>query len=417
MTDPTDSLKARRAQALALRAAGARAGSAAIAVGVTGSSGKSTTTALLAHILAAHGRVRPMVRFNNVAAIHTFQAREAGNYDFIVAELSAGIFDPVPLKAQALRPDIAIVTMIALEHKSQFGGIDAIATEKAGLIAALRPGGLAVLNGDDVRVAAMAVPAGARSVRFGRGEGNDYRAIDPTAAFPRRLSLSVAWRRGVLPLQTQFVGEHFWLPATAAVATALELGVPPETVAERVATFEPLADRCSVFSIPGGPHFILDTAKAPWHSLKLAFDVLAPVVAPRKRIVLGHISDYYGSNKKYRVAYRMAREVADEVIFVGDHAHRAKAPQDDIAEGRFHAFAAPEQAAAYVRQSAIADEVILIKSSTGLHLERIAFACRQQVHCWVPSCRLLFGCLICGRYAGDYGKRPWAWPTQETNSV
>ena len=92
-----------------------------------------------------------------------------------------------------------------------------------------------------------------RVATFGRSELADYRAERVHAAYPKRMSMSVRWAGGELPLQTRFIGEHFWLPAAAAVATALELGVDPALVAERVADFEPLTTRCGVMEIPGRP--------------------------------------------------------------------------------------------------------------------------------------------------------------------
>ncbi|TIV13541.1 MAG: UDP-N-acetylmuramoyl-tripeptide--D-alanyl-D-alanine ligase, partial [Mesorhizobium sp.] len=82
-----------------------------------------------------------------------------------------------------------------------------------------------------------------------------------------------------------------------------------------------MANRCRVLVVDGGPHFVVDTAKAPWHSLSLAFDMMARSTAGRKRIVLGQLSDFAGSNAKYARAYESAREIADQVIYVGEHAH------------------------------------------------------------------------------------------------
>jgi UDP-N-acetylmuramoyl-tripeptide--D-alanyl-D-alanine ligase len=292
--------------------------------------------------------------------------------------------------------------MVALEHKSVYRDVEGVAAEKSQLAAAVRAHGVAILNGDDPLAAAMAAQTNARVVHFGRREGNDYRALDARAVFPERLQFTLAWRGGILPLRTRFVAEHFWLPAAAAAAAALELGVAPDTVADRLASFEPFLDRCGAADIPGGPHFIVDTAKAPWHSVKLAFDVLASATAPRKRIVLGHISDSSSNDRTYRNAYRMARAVADEVIFVGDHAHRSKASQNDYDTGRFQNFVTAEQVASYIRATTLPGEVILLKGSVGQHLERIALAWMHEVRCWVPACGHRKGCIECGRYGESF---------------
>ncbi|MEP6565184.1 MAG: Mur ligase family protein [Mesorhizobium sp.] len=288
------------------RARRARAKSRATFIGITGSSGKSTTTGLLGHILASHGSVYTQALANTIRAlVFTLYKRmkKGGNVDYVVFEAGAFGVGSIKPMAEMLQPHVAIVTMVRLEHFASFKTLDSVALEKRALVGALQPGGLAVLNADDPHVAGMAADTKCRVVTFGTSEHADYRVTDVHAAYPDRLKLSIHWRGGKLELETQFPAEHFWLPTVAAVATALELGVPEDVVAARASTFQPLIGRCEVFATDGGPQFIIDTAKAPWHSIDLALDMMAKATANRKRIVLGQISDYSGSSRKYGQAY------------------------------------------------------------------------------------------------------------------
>lgn len=379
-------------------AARARRRSSARFIGVTGSSAKSTTTALLAHILEGNGRVFKMVELNFLQALIQRLAFMDRRTDAAVVEMGILRAGQIKMMAELLRPNVGVVTMVAMEHKSLFGSLEGVAAQKSELVAAVRADGFAVLNADDPHVMNMAQRTRARVVTFGQSEGADYRVIDIRSGFPERLGVTVVWAGGTLPLKTNFVGDHFWLPTLAAAATAIELGVPPNVVASRVASFEPLLERCGVFSAPGGPVFILDTMKAPWHSVQLALDVVAKATAPRKRIVLGHMSDFAGSDQKYRDFYRRARDVADQVIYVGDHAHRAKASKEDVEENRFMGFATTHQAADYVRKTSVPGELILLKGSVDLHLDRIALAWTHNIKCWVQSCGKNLGCMRCGLY-------------------
>jgi UDP-N-acetylmuramoyl-tripeptide--D-alanyl-D-alanine ligase len=394
--------RARQLRSLERKALRVRERSRADFVGITGSSAKSTTAALLAHILRARGRVREQVKFNDLKALLKALARAPWNCDFMVVEAAVAWPGHMKPMAGVLRPNAAVVTLIGLEHKSAFSTLEAIAAEKGELVAAVVPGGFAMLNADDPHAMAMAALTRERVLTFGRSEGADFRAVDVRAAFPDRLRLTLVWGGGSLPLATRFAGEHFWLPTLAAAATAIELGTPPNLIAQRVANFEPLLERCGVISVPGGPHFIVDTTKAPWHSVKLAFDMVGSASAPRKRIVLGHMSDFAGSDQKYRDAYHSARAAADQVVFVGQHAHRSKASRQDRDEGRFVAFTTPEQAAEHIRRTAVPGEVILLKGSVDLHLERIALSWVKDVKCWVTACGHNSGCVDCGRYGESY---------------
>ncbi len=392
------------------KASARRLASKATFVGVTGSSAKSTTVALLSHILRAGGEVGEQVEHNVLSVLSKTLLKPLARH-FVVVELGMGKPDSVRTMAELLKPDVGIVTLVGLEHYSAFRSREAVGQEKGALIENIREGGFAVLNADDPHVMAMAGRTAARIVTFGRHADAQYRAVDVRASYPDRLALAVEWQGGRIELATRYVAEHFWLPVTAAVAAALELGISPEDVAGRVATHEPMRNRFGILGAAGGPDFIVDTVKAPWHSLPLAFEALAAARAPRKRLVLGHMSDFPGADSKYRKAYLAAREICDEVIFVGDHAHRARASAEDRESGRFAAFRTPEAASDHIRRTATPGELILLKASKDLHLERIALSWTDDLRCWEPACGRNTGCELCGLFRMPYevhrGNRNW----------
>lgn len=263
----------------------------------------------------------------------------------------------------------------------------------------MRPGGFALLNADDPFVMAMASRTRERVVTYGRSEAADYRVIAASAAFPDPLRVTIAWKGGTVSLSTTFAGEHFWLSTVAAFATAVELGVPLETIVGRMADYGGVETRCQPYPIPGGPTFLVDSVKAPWGTLDLAWKMMADARAPHKRIVLGQISDYPGASRpKYAKAYQGARAVSDQVIFVGENAHRSRAGEDDIREGRFIGFANAEQANRHIKATARSDELILLKGSSNLHLERVALAWTHDVRCWETACGRQGSCFTCGLY-------------------
>jgi UDP-N-acetylmuramoyl-tripeptide--D-alanyl-D-alanine ligase len=384
-----------------LQARWVRARSKATFIGITGSSGKSTSTSLLAHLLGAQGKVHLQAQANTMPAlIRTLykRLRKAGKVDYVVFEAGASNFGTIAAMAQMLKPDVAVVTMVRLEHVGKFRTLEAVAGEKRALVEALQPDGLAVLNCDDPLVLGMASGAKCRIVTFGQSDKADYRVSDVYAAYPELLRFTLHWRGGSLTVHAPFPGEQFWLPTAAAAATALELGVPPETIAARVASFEPLPNRSMVQVVQAGPQFLVDTAKAPWHSLNIALEMIAKAKATRKRIVLGQISDYAGSPRKYGTAYKIAREIADQVIYTGDNAHRSRASQADRDSGRFVELSSAKEVSDHIKRTAVPGELILLKSSSNLHLERIALAWTHDVKCWIPVCGKPKSCQTCGLY-------------------
>ena len=376
----------------------ARARSNARYIGITGSSGKSTTTALLPHMISGQAPAVSQLFRNTMDMLTRFLGSDLGDAEYVVIELgAAGPGDIGPMAAM-LRPHVGIVTLVRLEHYSAFRKIEAVTAEKAELVRAVQPGGLVVLNADDENVRGMAALTGERVVTFGTAPDADYRVSNVHAAYPDMLSFTLRGPGGEVALHTQFPAPHFWMPVAAAAATALELGIASEVVAARTATFAPLKNRGEVLAIPGSPRFMLDTAKAPWHSLYLAFDMIDAASAGRKRIVLGHISDYAGSTRKYGDAYKVAREAADEVIFVGDNSHRSRASQEDRDTGRFREFTSVRAAADHIRETAVEDELILLKGSSNLHLERIALSYTHDIRCWADACGKQQDCRSCGLF-------------------
>lgn len=324
--------------------------------------------------------------------------------DYVVMELAASSPGNVRRMAQMVRPDVAIVTLVGMEHYSTFRGKDAVAREKGALVEALSPRGFAVLNGDDPRVRAMTDLTRARVVTFGTADA-DYVRRDVTSLAPGRTDFALCHDGRSMHVRTALTGAYNALAVQAAAACAIELGVPERIVVERIATFSPLFGRMSVHAIDGGPIFIADMIKAPYESIALTTDFLRDCVAPRKRFILGQISDYAGDlRKKYRDTYRAALSAADQVIFVGPNSHRSSATAEDIAAGRFMAFHSVRALSDYIKSSVVAGEVILLKSSINLHLERLVLDWTTDIRCWQEECGVKQDCLRCGLYDRNFSE-------------
>lgn len=369
-------------------------------IAVTGSSTKSTTCSLLAHILEPVGSTSSRIFENSMPTIAPFMRAVSADQDFAVIETGIDGPDRMLHLAKLIRPHVAIVTMIGLEHQKTMKSTDVVAAEKGLLVEQLAPLGIAMLNADDDMTENIARRANGKVVTFGRDNPADYRAVAVSANLPERLSLQIRGPQFELDLHTQMVGEHFWLPVTAAVACACHLGIPPQMIVRQVASFVAPLGRCTPMQLPDNRLMVLDTGKAPQHSLPLAFGMVRSASAVHKRIVVGQLSDTTGASRNaYGRAYRLAREAADEVIFVGEHAHRHNASRDDVATGRVREFREVREVADYLSDTAIPGELILLKSNSKLHLERAALAQAETVNCWERNCGLKTHCTICEFYA------------------
>jgi UDP-N-acetylmuramoyl-tripeptide--D-alanyl-D-alanine ligase len=94
--------------------------------------------------------------------------------------------------------------------------------------------------------------------------------------------------------------------------------------------------------------------------------------------------------------------VADEVIVVGTAARKVRPLPEDVQSGKFRAFESVEAAAAYLKQTAQAGEVVLVKSAGGLHLERLMLDRADGVRCWPNECGNKSSFFDCGLYRAPF---------------
>ena len=206
-------------------------------VGVTGSSGKTSTKDLLAAVLAPLGpTVAPPESFNNELGLPWTALRADADTRHLVLEFSARGTGHIAALAAAVPPRIGVVLNVGSAHLGEFGSVDAIATAKGELVEALPSNGVAVLNADDPRVAAMAKRTAARVLTFGaqaevRAEGLTLDA--------GRARFRLVTPAGSAPVALRLVGAHHVGNALAAAAVAGELGGTPEAAAAALSAAAP----------------------------------------------------------------------------------------------------------------------------------------------------------------------------------
>ena len=263
-------------------------------VGITGSNGKTTTKNLLREIFSRRGStVAPIASFNNeVGAPITF-LRVDETTDTLVAEMGASAEGEIASLTDMARPDVGIVLGVGLAHAGVFGGIEATARAKAEMIEALGPDGVAVLNADDPRVAAMAAIAPGRVLRFGRGESAEVRATGiAVSQAGTEFVLHVPGEEPV-PVRFPVIGEHHVMNALAAAAAAHAEGIPAAEVAAVLAEVT-RAERWRMEVQVREPITVINDAyNANPDSMRAAMRTLAQIAEPGQRTiaVLGAMSE------------------------------------------------------------------------------------------------------------------------------
>jgi UDP-N-acetylmuramoyl-tripeptide--D-alanyl-D-alanine ligase len=344
-------------------------------VGITGSTGKTTTKELLAACLGRRFRVAKTP--GNLNSLYGFPVALLGlpdDCEWMVAEL--GMSTPGELRAISLlaRPDVALYTNVRPVHLEFFADLEAIADAKAELLAGLAPHGLVVANADDPLVARIARPHRGRVIWYGLSAAADVTARDletsPGGRPGSRFTLLAAGARQEveLPLHGAYNVEN----ALAAAACAWALGVPLEEIAAGLAEASPAAMRGVVATLAGDVTLIDDSYNSNPAALERAMVAASTLPAARRWAVLGDMLELGPQGPEFhRAAGRRARELGFEpVAGVGGLARELAAAAGPA--GRW--FESAAEAAAWAPGELRPGDLVLVKGSRGVGLEAVVAA-------------------------------------------
>ncbi len=364
-------------------------------VGVTGSSGKTSTKDMLAAVLAPLGEVvAPPGSFNNELGHPWTVLRAGASTDFLVLELSARHPGNIAALAAIAPPRVAVVLNVGTAHLGEFGSREAIAATKAELAQAVGAEGVVILNVDDAAVAAMAARTTARVVRVSRSARTEAGPADVWAgpvtldalARPR---FTLHTGAGAADVQLAVAGDHQVGNALCAAAVALECGARPEQVAAALAAAGPAsAHRMSVTDRADGVTVIDDAYNANPDSMRAALQALAWIAhgegaqARRSWAVLGEMAelgeDAIGAHDGIgRLAVRLD---VSRLVVVGAGRSMSAMFHGAVMEGAWGceaengAVAVPDAAAALqlLRAELRPGDVVLVKASNAAGLTVLA---------------------------------------------
>ncbi|MGQ0465995.1 MAG: UDP-N-acetylmuramoyl-tripeptide--D-alanyl-D-alanine ligase [Sporichthyaceae bacterium] len=359
-------------------------------VGITGSQGKTSTKDLIAAVLEARpdgeGRSRPDTAtiappgsFNNEIGLPLTALRAAPATDHLVLEMGARGVGHIRYLCSIAPPKIGVVLNVGLAHVGEFGSRETIALAKGELVESLPPDGVAILNADDPLVARMAMRTPARVVFYGRDERAEVHAEDVTLV-DGKASFTLVTPRGSAPVALGLHGEHQVSNSLAAAAVGHALWMKPEVVAAALSAAGPRSRwRMEVSTRADGVTIVNDAYNANPDSMRAALEATSSIAGQRRRwAVLGEMRELGESSAAEHEA--LGRLVADmdftRLIVVGQGAEPilagARAARTWAPEPRF----APDAAAAVeiLRSEVIADDVVLVKASRAVGLERVAAA-------------------------------------------
>jgi UDP-N-acetylmuramoyl-tripeptide--D-alanyl-D-alanine ligase len=350
-------------------------------IGITGSAGKTTTKDLAAQLIETLGpTVAPRNSFNNEIGHPLTVLKITEQTRYLISELAARGPGHITALCQIAPPQIGAVLCVGRAHAGEFGSLDKIAEAKGELPAALPADGVAVLNADDYRVAAMAARTRARVVTFGRSPSADVRATRVAADDFGRARFTLQTPDGHASVRLQLHGEHHVHNALAAAALAAQLGMSAGDIAAGLSAAVARSRwRMEVTHLSDGVTIINDAYNANPDSVRAAIATLATMARGHRGFaVLGYMTELGDEADRLHEEIGAAAAAAGlaGLIVVGEQAAPMLAGAKAVPSWHGELLSVPDAAAAVstVRDRVRAGDVVLVKASHSIGLERVALA-------------------------------------------
>ncbi|WP_204802612.1 UDP-N-acetylmuramoyl-tripeptide--D-alanyl-D-alanine ligase [Mycobacterium riyadhense] len=364
-------------------------------IGITGSSGKTSTKDLVAAVLDPLGEVvAPPGSFNNELGHPWTVLRASPSTDYLILEMSARHPGNIAALAEIAPPSIGVVLNVGTAHLGEFGSREVIAQTKSELPQAVPPSGVVVLNADDPAVAAMADVTAARVVRVSRDHTDDVWAGPVSLDDLARPRFTMHTCDAQAEVRLGVFGDHQVTNALCAGAVALHCGAGIEQVASALAAAGPVSrHRMQVTTRADGVTVIDDAYNANPDSMRAGLQALAWIAhrgteRPRRSwAVLGEMAELGDDaiTEHDRIGRLAVRLDVSRLVVVGTGRSMSAMHQGAVLEGAWGAWGAGadrgavnvadrDAALALLRAEVQPGDVVLVKASNAAGLGALADA-------------------------------------------
>jgi len=347
---------------------------------VTGSNGKTTTKEMAHAILSRRGKaLKSEGNLNNEVGLPlTLLELEAAH---VAAVVEMGMNRPgeIARLTAIARPDAGLITAVQPAHIKGLGNLEGIAAAKGELFRGLPPNATAVVNLDDPHAIAQARQSKARTLTFGRAENAQVRIVRVSSLGRDGFSVAIRCDGSEFAVHLAYVGEHNAQNAAGAFALARALGFSPQECVEGLQSARPHPHRLNILDAPGGFSILDDSYNANPSSMAAALRTLSSLAKGGRAVaVLGDMLELGpDESREHRSLGQLAAQSAQLVAFFGPRsaeAHRAAAGLNAVSSH----FEQLEELLGWLRPRLTAGDVVLVKGSRGMRLERVVDALRGE---------------------------------------
>jgi len=353
-------------------------------VAVTGSMGKTTTKEFAAQILASRlGVYRTPGNYNNLFGLPLALFGLNSVHDIGIFEMGMSAPGEIAEMCRIASPSVGIITNVAPVHLEFFHSLEEIARSKAELAEALPPDGMLVYNADDPLVRAIADRFAGRKSSFGFSETADVHAdqIEVVGLEETRFRL---WCAGAaLKASLPFAGAHYVMNVLPGIVLGNRCGVAPDRMVERLAGLQQPAMRGQIVRFTEGFAVIDDSYNSSPRALMQMIEVLAGMPSFTRRILVAGEMLELGKDSNalhFECGVFAAERKLDMVVGIQGAARELVrgAVEAGMPESRVRFFPGPDAARDFVNGELRKQDLVLIKGSRAVRLEKIVQSLRSH---------------------------------------
>lgn len=349
-------------------------------VAITGSNGKTTVKEMLVSILqqaagCADAVLATRGNLNNDIGMPLTLLRMNERHRYAVIEMGMNHAGEIEYLTQLARPQVALVNNAGKAHLQGLGSVTEVARAKGEIFSGLTDNGTAIINADDPHAALWENQVGTYELmEFGTDpEADIYGQVQQVSGLQQQLFVETP--QGSMQIELQVPGQHNACNALAAIAAAVALNIPLQTVVTGLEQFQGVPGRLQLKSASHGATVIDDCYNANPDSMMAALQVLAQCQGERM-LVLGDMGELGAEAAQLHadMGLQARRLGIDRLLATGTLAQQAA--QAFGQEGRYF-----EDKAALIQylQSQLHDEMtILIKGSRFMQMETVVQACMEE---------------------------------------
>lgn len=351
-------------------------------VGITGSVGKSTTKELISDVLNQKYRtLKNPGNLNNEIGLPLTLLRLGEGYQRAVLEMGFYVPGEISLLCDIAKPQVGVITNIGTVHAERAGSQEEIARGKSELIKALPPApeGIAILNYDDPFVRPMAELTEARVISYGLNPAADLWADDVVGEGLDGIRFNLHYKDEVFQLHVPLIGQHSVHTALRAAAVGLAEGLAWGEIITGLRNSHTQLRLVAVYT-ESGALLLDDTYNASPESTLAALNLLEELDG-RKIAVLGDMLELGQYEEEgHELVGARAAEIVSELVTVGPRGKiiAQAAMTSEIGTCSVHSFDNALESVEYLRSTLTKGDVVLVKGSHGMRMDRIVFALEKE---------------------------------------